>query len=160
MRSVCTVELHITANNIEILIAASKCPHGEFMWPENPRYLCYIWTKFGISRQIFINPLNAELNIICHLLALFGAHHILHVSRIRVKAPNTKFQGNSCSGSRADILKTNGWTDERADGRGDANSRFSRQYECAWKGNKTLTWSSVSTNVPRLGLIVHYWGEV
>ena len=31
------------------------------------------------------NPLNAELNPICHLLALLGAHHILHVSRIRVK---------------------------------------------------------------------------
>ena len=32
-----------------------------------------------------INPFNAELNPICHLLALLGAHHILHVSRIRVK---------------------------------------------------------------------------
>ena len=28
--------------------------------------------------------LNAELNPICHLLALLGAHHILHISRIRV----------------------------------------------------------------------------
>ena len=27
------------------------------------------------------NPLNAELNPICPLLALFGVHHILHVSR-------------------------------------------------------------------------------
>jgi len=33
----------------------------------------------------FINPLNAELNPICYLLALLGAHHFLHVSRIRVK---------------------------------------------------------------------------
>jgi len=32
-----------------------------------------------------INPLNAELNSFCHLLALLGAHHILHVSRVRVK---------------------------------------------------------------------------
>jgi len=32
-----------------------------------------------------INPLNAEVNPICPLLALFGAHHILHVSRQRVK---------------------------------------------------------------------------
>jgi len=30
------------------------------------------------------NPLNAELNPICHFLALLGAHHILHVGRIRV----------------------------------------------------------------------------
>jgi hypothetical protein len=33
----------------------------------------------------YINPLNAELNPICHLLTLLGAHHILHVSRVRVK---------------------------------------------------------------------------
>jgi len=32
-----------------------------------------------------INLLNAELNPICHLLELLGAHPILHVSRIRVK---------------------------------------------------------------------------
>ena len=32
-----------------------------------------------------INPLNAKLSPICHLLASLGAHHILHVSRIRVK---------------------------------------------------------------------------
>jgi hypothetical protein len=31
------------------------------------------------------NPLNAQLNPTCHLLALLGAHHILHVSRIRIK---------------------------------------------------------------------------
>jgi len=30
------------------------------------------------------NPLNAELNPICYLLALLGAHHFLHVGRIRV----------------------------------------------------------------------------
>ena len=35
------------------------------------------------------DTLNAELNPICHLLALLGAHHILHVSRIRVNiGPN------------------------------------------------------------------------
>ena len=32
------------------------------------------------------NPLNAELNPICYLLALLGAYHVLHVSRIRVKS--------------------------------------------------------------------------
>jgi hypothetical protein len=32
-----------------------------------------------------IIPLNAELNPICHLLALLGARPILHVSRVRVK---------------------------------------------------------------------------
>jgi len=32
------------------------------------------------------NPLSIEFNLICHLLALLGAHHIFHVSRIRVKS--------------------------------------------------------------------------
>jgi hypothetical protein len=35
-----------------------------------------------------VNPLNAELNPIYYLLALLGAHHILHISRIRVKLFN------------------------------------------------------------------------
>jgi hypothetical protein len=34
-----------------------------------------------INWDILINPLNAQLNPICHLLALLGAHPILHVSR-------------------------------------------------------------------------------
>ena len=38
-----------------------------------------------IGRTV-LNPLNAELNPICCLLALLGAHHFLHVSRIRVKS--------------------------------------------------------------------------
>jgi len=37
-----------------------------------------------ILDKIYINPLNTELNPICHLLALLGAHPILHISRIRV----------------------------------------------------------------------------
>ena len=32
-----------------------------------------------------LNPLNPELNPICYLLALLGAYHFHHVSRIRVK---------------------------------------------------------------------------
>ena len=34
---------------------------------------------------IELKPLNAELNPICHLLALLQTHHILHVSSISVK---------------------------------------------------------------------------
>ena len=39
----------------------------------------------SIGRVLFFNPLNAELNPICYLLALL-AHHFLHISRIRVKS--------------------------------------------------------------------------
>jgi hypothetical protein len=38
-----------------------------------------------LGEKKILHPLNAELNPICHLPALLGAHHILHVSRIRVK---------------------------------------------------------------------------
>jgi hypothetical protein len=39
---------------------------------------------------MYINPLNADLNPTCHLLTLLAAHHILHVSRVRVKNENIK----------------------------------------------------------------------
>ena len=37
----------------------------------------------------YINPLNAELNPIRHLLALVGGRHIVHVSRVRVNTQCT-----------------------------------------------------------------------
>ena len=41
--------------------------------------------KYFVSRNAHsFNLLDAELNSTCHLLALLGAHPILHVSRIRV----------------------------------------------------------------------------
>ena len=47
------------------------------------------------------NPLNAELNPIRHLLALVGARHIVHVSRIRVKS--------SCAAHKIDWLSKRLW---------------------------------------------------
>ena len=43
-------------------------------------FLSFIWLD-----KCIIIPLKPELNPICYLLALLGAHHFLHVSRIRVK---------------------------------------------------------------------------
>jgi len=40
------------------------------------------------SAQQTINPLNVKISPICHLLALLEAHHILHVSEVRVKHKN------------------------------------------------------------------------
>jgi hypothetical protein len=40
--------------------------------------------------QMKFNPLNAELNPICHLLPILGAYHILHFSRIKVNGRRTK----------------------------------------------------------------------
>jgi len=46
------------------------------------------WSYTSTPRYASINPLNAELNPICHLLTLLGAHHIFHVSGLRVKEIN------------------------------------------------------------------------
>ena len=45
--------------------------------------ICYL-KRFLI--WYILNHLNPELNPICCLLALLGANHFLHVSRIRVKS--------------------------------------------------------------------------
>ena len=59
----------------------------------------FYWSKLWTSRcgctsygkPTVLNPLIAELNPICHLLALLGAHHIFHVSGLRV---NGHFKSN------------------------------------------------------------------
>jgi len=49
-------------------------------WAVRTAYLNY---RSGLYK--LFNPLKPELNPIFSLLALLGAHHFLHVSRIRVK---------------------------------------------------------------------------
>jgi len=63
--------------NREYVITLARNDENLWWWPE----------KIETYRRGFkcFNPLNAELNPICHFLPLLGAHHILHVSRIRVK---------------------------------------------------------------------------
>jgi hypothetical protein len=43
----------------------------------------------NIALDFRTNPLNTELNPICHLLALLGANPIFRISRIRFKADLT-----------------------------------------------------------------------
>ena len=86
-----------------------QCVRGKFEKIESESYFCkymdiskYINDKNGsriiLIKRFFVlpcqtatteyeyfNPLNPEFNPICYLLALLGAHHFLHVSRIRVK---------------------------------------------------------------------------
>ena len=40
--------------------------------------------SYPSSWEFTFNLFSIELNPVCHMLALLGAHHILHVSRIRV----------------------------------------------------------------------------
>jgi len=47
--------------------------------------------------EFTFNPLNAELNPICHMLALLGTRHIFHVSGLRVKTRRrTQLMGTDC----------------------------------------------------------------
>ena len=65
------------------------------------------WTGLQNGR-IFLNPLNAELNPICYLLALLGAHHFLHVSRIRVKSLTLRLLMSYMQGVTGGRDKTSG----------------------------------------------------
>jgi len=65
-------------------VLASPLPHTHYMPRPSHSSRFYHPNSIGWGAQI-INPLNPELNPICYLLALLGAHHFLHVSRIRVK---------------------------------------------------------------------------
>ena len=59
--------------------------------------VCGVWCVcvcvVNRNRKCF-NPLNAKLNPICHLLALLGAHHIFHVSGLRVNAEKCRSNFN------------------------------------------------------------------
>ena len=78
--------LHVSRIRVKVLCYKSEGPWFDLFF-----YQCiYGCVDRGST---VVNPLNAELNPICHLLALLGAHHILHVSRISVKVLCYKSEG-------------------------------------------------------------------
>ena len=87
---------HAFLENIQKAMEKKDKPHWNFFFFDLPKafdilehkILLFKFDAYGIKGLVsqWFNPSNAELNPICHLLALLGAHHILHVSRIRVKS--------------------------------------------------------------------------
>ena len=73
----CPTQLHLAGHFYKICIMM----HGSM----NVKSMNVIYITQGQSYNS-VNPLNAELNPIFYFLALLGAHHFLHVSRIRVKS--------------------------------------------------------------------------
>jgi len=61
-----------------------RCIKGFGVWWGNLRERDHL-EEPSLDVNHSINPLKPELNPICYLLALLGAHHFLHVNRIRVK---------------------------------------------------------------------------
>jgi len=54
--------------------------------PASSLFISMCMNVDGLYLVYSLNPLNTELNLICCLLAILGAHHFFHVSRIRVKS--------------------------------------------------------------------------
>ena len=83
-----TQEIYLSSNNIQTGIvdptgSSSVYTHwGSFPGVKRPERE----DQHSPPPTTEVNPLNSELNPICHLLALLGVHHFLHVSRIRVKS--------------------------------------------------------------------------
>jgi len=71
---------YFEAHNKKIL-----CTFSEDIW-QLLDVICPLLHSMHVLLPYIFNPLKPELNPICYLLALLGAHHFLHVSRIRVKS--------------------------------------------------------------------------
>ena len=74
------IQLFFSFPNIMKTERLSTSPHlsmGPILRAFNPSHI----HKF---LKYFFNPLNVELNPICHLLALLGTRYIFHVSGLRV----------------------------------------------------------------------------
>ena len=78
---------------------------------------------------VCFNPLNTELNPVSHLPVLLGAHHILHVSRIRAK---TKI--NSVALVRTRTIPT-----ERPPPVGEVSANFCGQTGVTWSAQRVPT---------------------
>ena len=72
--------LHVVSYDRSVHSSKENSPHRAIQ--------CCVF-EFTVS-SLFLNPLNAELNPIRHLVALVGARHIVHVSRIRVNPLNAE----------------------------------------------------------------------
>jgi len=75
-----------------VIVTVCRCAMQNIV-TQATRCLGFDWNMFNVLRNTVLsklyrymfNPLNVELNPICHLLALLEAYHILHISWVRVK---------------------------------------------------------------------------
>ena len=77
--------MHLASSGIKVILSPVYIVHIYFHAKASDTIYVFKFRCVGIPANILFNPLNAELNPICYLLALLGAHHFLHGSRIRVK---------------------------------------------------------------------------
>ena len=79
--SSCTLRVPCSAHNSHAFNPLTLHPLTWKIWraPNNA-------SKWQMGFNLAFKELNVELNPICHLLALLGAHYIFHVSGIRVNS--------------------------------------------------------------------------
>ena len=78
--------LKISFNTCQMLVKKKSGSYSSLRELRLSMYMSYGRYDIRMVRcDAQFNPLNPELNSICYLLALLGAHHFLHVSRIRGK---------------------------------------------------------------------------
>ena len=60
---------------------------AEYGLNANLNPICHLLTLLGAHHITYVSRirLKRQLNTICHLLTLLGVHHIIYVSRIRLK---------------------------------------------------------------------------
>ena len=74
-------------HNLRCIVLITFCKRSNKLQRDNlTSYILHVplLSSHHYSQYLF-NPLNPELNPICYLPALLGAHNFLHVRRIRVK---------------------------------------------------------------------------
>ena len=87
--------------SVPVLTGGKSRPHRDSIPDRTARRLVAIPTELPGP----LNPFNAELNPICHFLALLGAHLILHISRIRVNNSKTFFKITGCESNELTWLR-------------------------------------------------------
>jgi hypothetical protein len=107
-----------------------------------------------INRGTLINTLNAEFNPICHLLALLGVHHILHVSRVRFNTFRKKrdiwlgFYTMYSAALKAFILTLE-----------DLSGRSFYHFKPSWTDTTTTSTTSFTSSTPTMidGIMTGKW---
>jgi len=84
----CKLQASEVMNSITHRTQSCRDCHALCWVNRKAHFICLVTSiLFTVSDRTYLqfNPLKPELNPICYLLALLGAHHFLHVSRIGVK---------------------------------------------------------------------------
>ena len=130
--SLCCLCYAIIYTEMSLEIIHSSLVHGHTFLRSN-RHCGLVKTEAGksdLAKYARVNPLTAEINSICHLLALL-AYHLLHVSRATVKQPfNVVEMKTPYYENMQNLCKCKGEEDLRWD---NSTAESAYKSECEWR---------------------------